>query len=79
MRGLQVAFRRHLNQTPLEYLRQVRLDRVHRELQASDPGAGATVKAIARRWGYANPGRFTAEYRTVYGRLPSRTLRPDRR
>ncbi|WP_433219994.1 AraC family transcriptional regulator [Dactylosporangium sp. CS-047395] len=75
VRGLQVAFRRHLDQTPLEYLRRIRLDRVHRELQAAEPGEGATVKAIARRWGFANPGRFTAEYRNVYGNLPSRTLR----
>jgi AraC-like DNA-binding protein len=75
VRGLQVAFRRHMNQTPLEYLRRVRLERVHRELQAAAPGAGVTVKAIARRWGFANPGRFTAEYRTLYGHLPSHTLR----
>ncbi|WP_433061542.1 AraC family transcriptional regulator [Dactylosporangium sp. CS-033363] len=75
VRGLQVAFRRHLDQTPLEYLRRIRLERVHRELQAAEPGEGATVKAIARRWGFANPGRFTAEYRNVYGHLPSRTLR----
>nr|BFE60816.1 hypothetical protein GCM10020063_053420 [Dactylosporangium thailandense] len=75
VRGLQVAFRRHLDQTPLEYLRRVRLERVHRELQVAEPGAGVTVKAIARRWGFANPGRFTADYRAVYGHLPSRTLR----
>ncbi|MFI5914093.1 AraC family transcriptional regulator [Dactylosporangium sp. NPDC051541] len=75
VRGLQVAFRRHLDQTPLEYLRRVRLEHVHRELQAAEPGNGTTVKAIAKRWGFANPGRFTAEYRTVYGHLPSRTLR----
>jgi AraC-like DNA-binding protein len=75
VRGLQVAFRRHLDQTPLEYLRRIRLERVHRELQAAEPGPGVTVKSIARRWGFANPGRFTAEYRAVYGHLPSRTLR----
>jgi AraC-like DNA-binding protein len=75
VRGLQVAFRRHLDQTPLEYLRRVRLERVHRELQAATPGAGVTVKATARRWGFANPGRFTAEYRAAYGHLPSHTLR----
>ncbi|GAA3455594.1 AraC family transcriptional regulator [Dactylosporangium matsuzakiense] len=75
VRGLQVAFRRHLDQTPLEYLRRVRLEHAHRELQVAEPGNGTTIKGIARRWGFANPGRFTAEYRTVYGHLPSRTLR----
>ncbi|WP_433087806.1 AraC family transcriptional regulator [Dactylosporangium sp. CA-052675] len=74
-RGLQVAFRRHLGITPMEYLRRVRLERVHRELRAAGPGDGVTVRETARRWGFANPGRFAAEYRAVYGQPPSRTLR----
>jgi AraC-like DNA-binding protein len=74
-RGLQSAFRRHLGTTPLGYLRGVRLERVHRELQSADPQAGGTVRAVARRWGFANPSRFAAKYRSVYGGPPSRTLR----
>ncbi|WP_433220222.1 AraC family transcriptional regulator [Dactylosporangium sp. CS-047395] len=74
-RGLQVAFRRHLGCTPMEYLRRVRLERVHRELRAAGPGDGVTVRETARRWGFANPGRFAAEYRALYGQPPSRTLR----
>jgi AraC-like DNA-binding protein len=74
-RGLQVAFRRHVGSTPMEYLRRVRLERVHRELRAAGPGDGVTVRETARRWGFANPGRFAAEYRAVYGQPPSRTLR----
>ena len=35
----------------VRYLRQVRLGQAHRQLQAADPAAGATVAAIARRWG----------------------------
>ncbi|WP_432993837.1 helix-turn-helix domain-containing protein [Dactylosporangium sp. CA-233914] len=74
-RGLQVAFRRHLGHTPMEYLRRVRLERVHRELQSAVPGDGVTVRETARRWGFANPGRFSAEYRAAYDQTPSRTLR----
>ncbi|MFI5914255.1 helix-turn-helix transcriptional regulator [Dactylosporangium sp. NPDC051541] len=74
-RGLQVAFRRHLGCTPMEHLRRVRLERVHRELRAAGPGDGVTVREAARRWGFANPGRFAAEYRAAYGQPPSRTLR----
>ncbi|MGK5678981.1 AraC family transcriptional regulator [Actinoplanes sp. URMC 104] len=75
VRGLQTAFRRHLDITPMGYLRRVRLDRVHRELLTGNPADGVTVQETARRWGFVNLGRFAAEYRAEYGRTPSQTLR----
>jgi AraC-like DNA-binding protein len=74
-RALQYAFLQHLDTSPMAHLRQVRLERAHRELESGDPGRGDTVEAIARRWGFANPGRFAGEYRRVYGHPPSQTLR----
>jgi AraC-like DNA-binding protein len=73
-RALQEAFRRHRGTTPTGYLRRVRLERAHRELQAADPGQGATVAAVAARWGFAHRGRFAAAYREAYGRAPQQTL-----
>jgi AraC-like DNA-binding protein len=73
-RALQAAFRRHLDTTPSARLREVRLEGVHRDLQAADPTAGATVARIARRWGFAHLGRFAGLYRERFGCLPSRTL-----
>jgi AraC-like DNA-binding protein len=73
-RGLQLAFRRHTDATPLEYLRRVRLQRAHRDLQNAEP-AGATVGAIAHRWGFPHHGNFSALYLRTYGRSPSMTLR----
>jgi AraC-like DNA-binding protein/anti-sigma regulatory factor (Ser/Thr protein kinase) len=73
-RGLQLAFRRHTDATPLEYLRRVRLQRAHRDLQDAEP-AGATVGAIAHRWGFPHHGNFSALYLRTYGRSPSMTLR----
>lgn len=75
VRALQYGFARHLGTSPRAYLHRVRLEHAHRELQAADPGNGATVAAIAASWGFAKPGRFAAEYQQVYGQLPSRTLR----
>ncbi|PZF80815.1 AraC family transcriptional regulator [Jiangella anatolica] len=75
VRAMQYAFARHLGTTPLAYLRRVRLEHAHRELQAADPTSGATVAAIAAAWGFAKPSRFAAEYRELYGRSPGRTLR----
>jgi AraC-like DNA-binding protein/anti-sigma regulatory factor (Ser/Thr protein kinase) len=73
-RGLQLAFRRHADVTPLEYLRRVRLERAHRDLTDADP-AEATVGAIANRWGFPHHGNFSALYLRTYGRSPSMTLR----
>jgi AraC-like DNA-binding protein len=73
-RALQDAFRRHLDTTPTTYLRRVRLERAHRDLQSADPTAGTTVADIATRWGFAHHGRFAAQYRAQYGHPPSRTL-----
>ncbi|MVU76840.1 helix-turn-helix domain-containing protein [Nocardia sp. ET3-3] len=74
-RALQAGFRRHLDTTPLGYLRRARLANAHRDLSAADPAAGATVEAIAARWGFTHPARFAAWYREEYGVPPSRTLR----
>ncbi|MDI6105209.1 helix-turn-helix transcriptional regulator [Actinoplanes sp. NEAU-A12] len=75
VRGLQAAFARHGDTTPTGYLRRARLHGAHRDLQTGDPARGDTVAAIARRWGFADPGRFAVDYRTAYGQPPSRTLR----
>lgn len=73
-RALQTAFRRHLGTTPVEYLREVRMQGAHRDLLAADPATGATVALIAGRWGFAHHGRFAAAYRERFGQTPSRTL-----
>ncbi|MEU7597071.1 helix-turn-helix transcriptional regulator [Streptomyces sp. NPDC039022] len=74
-RALQHAFRRHMDVTPTGYLRRVRLAHAHQDLVDATPGSGATVTAIAARWGFAHPSRFAATYRTAYGRTPQQTLR----
>ena len=75
VRTLQVAFRRHLDTTPMTYLRGVRLDRIRAELSAADPVGGSTVTQIAARWGIADLGRLSGHYRRMYGESPSETLR----
>jgi AraC-like DNA-binding protein len=75
VRGLQAAFRRHLDRTPLEHLRLLRLQHAHDELVVADPTDGTTIEAVAARWGFSSSGRFAASYRQEYGVLPSVTLR----
>lgn len=73
VRALQAAFRRHLDCTPLDHLRRLRLAEVRAELLAAGPSE-QTVVAIATRWGFHHHGRMAAAYRELYGELPSTTL-----
>jgi AraC-like DNA-binding protein len=73
VRAVQLAFRRHLGTTPMNYLRRARLEAAHRDLLTADP-ARTTVTAVAYRWGFASSSRFAAVYRQTYGLSPSHTL-----
>ncbi|UBV21908.1 helix-turn-helix domain-containing protein [Mycolicibacterium fortuitum] len=72
-RALQYMFRRHLELSPMGYLRQVRLNHARQQLLNADP-ATTTVQAVAARWGFAHTGRFAAAYRRTFGENPSDTL-----
>ncbi|WP_163789807.1 AraC family transcriptional regulator [Mycobacterium stomatepiae] len=74
-RTLQQAFRQHLDTTPMAYLKSIRLARAHTDLRRASVGEGVTVAAVAYRWGFANLGRFAADYRREFGRSPSEVLR----
>jgi AraC-like DNA-binding protein len=74
IRAVQLAFRRHLDTTPTDYLRRVRLSHAHHDLVRADPGRD-TVTAVAYRWGFSSPGVFSARYRHAYGVTPGHTLR----
>ncbi|MCD2185782.1 AraC family transcriptional regulator [Actinomycetospora soli] len=74
VRALQEGFRRHLDTTPTEQLRQVRLAGAHAELEAADPAA-TSVSAVASDWGFTHLGRFSIAYRRRYGCSPSEVLR----
>ncbi len=74
VRSVQESFRRVFDVTPLTYLRQVRLDAVRAELLALD-ARSAAVGDVARRWGFAHLGRFSASYTERFGEYPKQTLR----
>ena len=73
-RCLQEGFQRCIGVSPMRYLREVRLDRVHADLMSAASDS-VTVSHIARRWGFLYLGRFAAAYRLKFGRTPSETLR----
>jgi AraC-like DNA-binding protein len=73
-RAVQYMFRQHLETTPLQYLRRLRLHYAHQELLAGDRRR-MTVTDVAARWGFAHTGRFAVLYRQTYGESPHTTLR----
>lgn len=74
IRTVQLAFRRHLNTTPTDYLRRVRLAHAREDLLAVSPGVD-TVADIAVRWGFPDLSRFIAAYHAAYRVNPGQTLR----
>ena len=74
VRSLQQGFRRHLDTTPMAYLRDVRLRRAHQSLLEADPST-TSVASIAYQWGFTNLGRFAAAHTARYDEPPAATLR----
>ncbi|RYX96229.1 MAG: AraC family transcriptional regulator [Comamonadaceae bacterium] len=71
-RTLLEAFQRFRNHSPVQYLREVRLELAHRQLSA--PEASSTVASIALDCGFLHLGRFAQAYRERFGQSPSATL-----
>lgn len=69
-RALQLAFRRALDLTPMEYVRDARLTAAHAELLVD---GHTSIGQIALKWGFSNQGRFAAAYRQRYGETPTQT------
>jgi AraC family transcriptional regulator, ethanolamine operon transcriptional activator len=63
-----------LGMGPIEYARRRRMELVHRALRRGNPET-ASIAELARRYGFRGLGRFAADYRALYGELPSATLR----
>ncbi|KVL19510.1 AraC family transcriptional regulator [Burkholderia sp. MSMB1826] len=72
-RALFYAFRQTYDQTPMSFLRELRLKAVHAELKSGDP-ATMRLTDVAMRWGFAHYGHFASHYRRRFGVRPQDTL-----
>ncbi|MCU1663339.1 MAG: hypothetical protein QOI36_2342 [Pseudonocardiales bacterium] len=71
---LRECCRRHLDTSPTQQLRSIRLTRARRELTEADFG-WTSVAGVASGWGFTNTGRFVADFENRYGEPPWQTLR----
>ncbi len=72
--SLYRAFRDEFGVSPKQYIRSRVLSAVRNELVVATPGT--QINDIANAWGIWHMGKFAADYRNLFGELPSETLRP---
>jgi transcriptional regulator GlxA family with amidase domain len=73
-RTLRIHCRTHLGMSPVHYLWRRRMQLAREALMRADP-TQATVTAIATEYGFCELGRFSVEYRELFGESPSVSLR----
>ena len=72
-RTLETHFKMFLGTTPLGWVRRMRLARARQELVKADFQTSVTHTALAS--GFTQLGRFSAQYRELFGELPSATVK----
>ncbi|MEO6827184.1 MAG: AraC family transcriptional regulator [Microbacteriaceae bacterium] len=75
LRQLEAAFQEHLDATPVQLLRDIRLGAARRVLEQSQPALPVTVASVAAEVGFLHLGRFSAYYAQKYQESPSTTLK----
>ncbi|WP_088894940.1 AraC family transcriptional regulator [Leptolyngbya ohadii] len=72
-RPLTYGFREVFGVSPMAYLKTLRLQAVRTQLQLADPAAA--IAEIAHSYGFQSLGHFSRDYKTMFGELPSETLK----
>jgi len=72
-RSLRRLFHDRYGISPKNYLNRIRLNGVRRDLRKRSSGETA-ITDIANNWGFWHMGQFAADYKLLFGELPSTTL-----
>lgn len=73
-RALHTLFHRQLGMPPMQWIKHERLLKAKQLLQSTNPVEGS-VKVAAISVGFRDMGRFSIEYHSMFGEVPSATLR----
>lgn len=72
-RTLDYAFKERYGVSPKAFMKSRRLNAARRTLREAKPKT--TVRSAASQWGFWHMSQFAADYRKLFGELPSDTLR----
>ena len=72
-RALEYIFQDYYGITPKAYLQIHRLNAVRKALRKSDP-CSTVISDVANHYGFWHMGQFAADYRNLFGELPSETM-----
>ena len=73
-RTLQKAFKRYRSYSPIQFLKIRKLHRARKLLMVQGPG-NFTIKQAALKSGISDINRFSKDYSTLFGELPSITVK----
>lgn len=76
LRKLYLLFKMYAQESPRDFILNLKLDRVRTDLQRAR--SSDSVTEIAMRYGFSHLGRFSAVYKARFGELPSQTLNRSR-
>ena len=76
-RNLQLTFKKYRDYSPMQFLRERKLNRARAFL--IDPGSDTSVKKAAFDSGFLNLSSFSRHYHRLFGELPSETLQSAKR
>lgn len=74
-RSIYLLFEKHAKTTPKNFIRQKKLEAVHKVLLDPKPGEFVNITALALEYGFTHLGRFAETYRETFGMLPSALLK----
>jgi AraC-like DNA-binding protein len=77
IRTLEYAFLDYFSVTPHQYLKALKLQRVHQDLIQKNKGLSTSVASIAKANGFNLTGQFAHDYTSMYGELPSENFRRE--
>jgi AraC-like DNA-binding protein len=74
LKTLHNGFQKYRNNTPKNFLKNLRLDLVHKDLTAAKlEKLNITVTDVALRWGFLHLSHFSESYYAKFGEYPSAT------
>lgn len=71
VRTLHYAFSHSIGISPTNYIRNIRLNRIHGEIAHAPAAERSSVAALAKKYRFSHRGNLSRRYRELFGRLPS--------